>query len=143
LYLDALESETVRVFAAVDTSGSVDDRQIRALVGEVQGILRAYPSVICDLYYVDSQAHGPYALAADGVIPPPIGGGGTDFRPFFAAVEAARGAHETCLCVYLTDGYGDFPAEPPELPVLWVVTAGGRALEQFPFGQAVRMLEEG
>jgi predicted metal-dependent peptidase len=142
LYLDALESESLRVFVAVDTSGSVDDRQIRALVGEVQGILRAYPHVSCELYYADSQAYGPYPLSADSAIPPPIGGGGTDFRPFFAAIEGQRGPYETAVCIYLTDGYGDFPEAPPELPVLWVVTSGGRALELFPFGEAVRLLEE-
>ncbi|MFL5805173.1 MAG: DUF2201 family putative metallopeptidase [Roseiflexaceae bacterium] len=142
LYLDALESESVRVFVAVDTSGSVDDRQIRALVGEVQGILRAYPQVRCDLYYADAQAYGPYPLGADSAIPPPIGGGGTDFQPFFAAIEGQHSLHETAVCIYLTDGYGDFPAEPPDLPVLWVVTSGGRALEQFPFGEAVRLLED-
>jgi predicted metal-dependent peptidase len=142
LYLDALESETLRVYVAVDTSGSVDDHQIRALVGEVQGILRAYPHVSCDLYYADSQAYGPYPLAAGSAIPPPTGGGGTDFRPFFEAVAARRAAHETAVCIYLTDGYGDFPAEPPELPVLWVATAGGRALEQFPFGESVRLLDD-
>ena len=32
-------------------SGSVGDRQIRALAAEVQGILAAYPHVVCDLYY--------------------------------------------------------------------------------------------
>jgi predicted metal-dependent peptidase len=142
LYLDALEGEMVRVFVAIDTSGSVDDRQIRTLAGEVQGILRAYPHIRCDLYYADAHAYGPYPLAAEGELPPPIGGGGTDFRPFFAAVEAERSAHETCLCVYLTDGYGDFPAEPPDLPVLWVVNSGGRELGQFPFGEAMRILEE-
>ncbi|MDJ0712864.1 MAG: hypothetical protein QNJ54_01430 [Prochloraceae cyanobacterium] len=44
------------------------------------------------------------------------------------------------VCVYLTDGYGDFPPEPPELPVLWVVTLGGLDLSEFPFGEAVRLL---
>jgi predicted metal-dependent peptidase len=87
LYLEALASESVRVFVAVDTSGSVD------------------------------------------------------FRPFFAAVAERYDPHEQSVCVYLTDGYGDFPAEPPDIPVLWVVTAGGKALDGFPFGEAVRLLE--
>jgi predicted metal-dependent peptidase len=43
--------------------------------------------------------------------------------------------------VYLTDGNGDFPAAPPELPVPWVVTARGRDLDGFPFGEAARLLE--
>ncbi len=141
LYLEALVSESVRVFVAVDTSGSVDDRQIRALVAEVQGILSAYPHVICDLYYADAEAYGPYELTAHGDIPPPVGGGGTDFRPFFAAVAERYNPHEQSVCVYLTDGYGYVPAEPPDIPVLWVVTAGGKSLDAFPFGEAVRLLE--
>ena len=43
------------------------------------------------------------------------------------------------MAIYLTDGYGPFPAAAPGLPTLWVVTAGGRALEEFPFGKAVRL----
>jgi predicted metal-dependent peptidase len=142
LYLEALESESVRVYVAVDTSGSVDDRQIRALVGEVQGILSAYPHVICDLYYADADLYGPHRLTAHGEIPQPQGGGGTDFRPFFTAIAERHDAREPAVCVYLTDGYGDFPADPPELPVLWVVTAGGRALDAFPFGEAARLLAD-
>lgn len=142
LYLEALASDSVRVFVAIDTSGSIDERQIRALAGEVQGILGAYPHVACELYYADAAVYGPYELTAHGEIPPPIGGGGTDFRPFFDAVRERHDPRDQAVCVYLTDGYGDFPAEPPELPVLWVVTAGGRALEAFPFGEAVRLLEE-
>lgn len=140
LYLETMESETVRVYVAVDTSGSVDDQQIRALVGEVQGILSAYPHVICDLYYADADVYGPYPLTADSAIPQPQGGGGTDFRPFFTAVAEQHDRRSQAVCVYLTDGYGDFPTEPPELPVLWVVTAGGRALDTFPFGETVRLL---
>jgi predicted metal-dependent peptidase len=140
LYLDAMESESLRVCVAVDTSGSVDDRQVQTLVSEVQGILRAYPHVQCELYYADAQVYGPFPLAADSPIPPPIGGGGTDFRPFFTAVTQRYTPNESTICIYLTDGFGDFPAEPPELPVLWVVTAAGRALDRFPFGEAVRLL---
>ncbi|MCG8353668.1 MAG: VWA-like domain-containing protein [Chloroflexales bacterium] len=142
LYLEALEGETVRVFVAVDSSGSINDQQIRALVSEVQSILRSYPHLKCDLYYADDKAYGPYYLAADGEIPPPVGGDGADFQPFFAAVEANRNPSENCICVYLTDGFGIFPAHAPSLPMLWVVTPGERAFEEFPFGEAVRLVQE-
>ena len=140
LYLDVLEGEALRVYVAVDTSGSVDAQQLRLMVSEIQGILRAYPHVACDLYYADSHAYGPYPLADDEPPPPPVGDGGTDFRPFFAAVERDRRPFEHAVCIYLTDGFGDFPEQAPELPVLWVVTAGGRGLEAFPFGETVRMV---
>ena len=140
LYLDVLEGEALRVYVAVDTSGSVDAQQLRLMVSEIQGILRAYPHVACDLYYADSRAYGPYPLTDDEPPPAPVGDGGTDFRAFFATVERDRRPFEHAVCIYLTDGFGDFPEQAPELPVLWVVTAGGRGLEAFPFGETVRMV---
>ncbi|MEW6491458.1 MAG: VWA-like domain-containing protein [Cyanobacteriota bacterium] len=140
LYLEALEGESVQVFVAVDTSGSVGDQEMQLFLSEVGGILNAYPHLNCELYYADADAYGPYSLTNDSEIPRPVGGGGTSFVPFFDKVNTNRDWYTTGVCVYLTDGYGTFPAEPPSLPVLWVVTPGGLALEQFPFGEAVRLL---
>ena len=72
--------------------------------------------------------------------PKPQGGGGTSFVPFFDKVAQRWDGQTQGVCVYLTDGYGSFPDTAPELPVLWVVTPGGLALEEFPFGEAVRLL---
>ena len=90
----------------------------------------------------DAQCHGPFRLSAHGEIPQPIGGGGTGFRPFFEAVERNHNPHQNGVCVYLTDGFGDFPAQPPTLSVLWVVTPGGRNFEVFPSGETTRLLTE-
>jgi predicted metal-dependent peptidase len=120
LYLEALEGESLKICVAVDTSGSISDRDLGAFLGEVQGILRSYPHLTCFLYYVDAAAYGPYLLTADtdvSTIPRPVGGGGTDFRPFFNAVDRDTDADaETAnaraqgsvgiISVYLTDGYG-------------------------------------
>ncbi|GAB4200023.1 MAG: VWA-like domain-containing protein [Coleofasciculaceae cyanobacterium] len=140
LYLEALEGESVQVFVAVDTSGSVGEQEMQLFLSEVRGILSAYPHLNCQLYYVDADAYGPYSLGNDSEIPQPVGGGGTSFVPFFEKVKAANTDwHSDGVCVYLTDGYGTFPQLPPALPVLWVVTPGGLDLAQFPFGEAVRL----
>ena len=141
LYLETLSGENVRVAVAVDTSGSIANAQIQTFVSEVQGILQAYPHLRCDLYYADAELHGPFELAPSGPIPTPIGGGGTDFKPFFARVGDDQDPLAPNVCIYLTDGYGDFPALPPTIPTLWVVTPGGLDTEQFPFGEAVRLLK--
>ena len=143
LYLESLDGETVHVHVAVDTSGSISGSVMDAFLGEVRGILGAYPHVRCSLYYADAACYGPYDLTASDEIPQPQGGGGTDFRPFFAAVEAAREPNTTTLCVYLTDGYGSFPDvdQAPDIPTLWVVTPGGLALTNIPFGESVRLLD--
>jgi predicted metal-dependent peptidase len=141
LYLEALEGESVKVYIAIDTSGSVGDRELGLFLSEVRGILQSYPHLVGELYYADADAYGPYDLNSNSPIPKPIGGGGTSFIPFFEQVKNRHQFdHQAGVCVYLTDGFGSFPSDIPELPVLWVVTPGGLDLKKFPFGEAVRLL---
>lgn len=142
LYLDALVGEKLRVFIAVDTSGSVGRAEMSLFLGEVQAILGAYPHLEAILYYTDAACYGPYELSAHATIPPPVGGGGTDFRPFFLAVERTLDDHHNSICIYLTDGYGSFPSVSPSLPTLWVLAPGGIREKSVPFGEAVRLLPE-
>lgn len=144
LYVETLEGESVDVDVCIDTSGSVDDRQLSMFLAELRGIVRSYPSVRCRLYYADAQCHGPFEVDANRPFDVAQGGGGTDFRPFFAAVAArvaADGAHSNAspTVIYITDGYGMFPQTAPDLDVLWVVTAGGRRSCDFAFGTVLRM----
>ena len=140
LYLENLEGESVKVYVAVDTSGSIDNQQLKTFLSEVNGILNSYPHLECELYYADADVYGAYELNPNSEIPKPQGGGGTSFVPFFDKVTATWDGMVTAVCVYLTDGYGMFPVTPPELPVLWVVTPGGLDLARFPFGEAVRLV---
>ncbi|MGB8698961.1 MAG: VWA-like domain-containing protein [Thermosynechococcaceae cyanobacterium] len=140
LYLEALVGESVQVFVAVDTSGSIDNDQLQMFLSEVQGILGAYPHLQCELYYADADAYGPFELNPGSPIPNPQGGGGTSFIPFFEKVDERWDRLTQAVCIYLTDGYGNFPEPSPELPTLWVVTPGGLDLPQFPFGEAIRLL---
>jgi predicted metal-dependent peptidase len=142
LYLEALQSTSVRVYVAIDTSGSVNPTLLALFMSEIHGILGAYPHLECDLYYVDCDAHGPYSISIDSPMPPPEGGGGTSFIPFFDRVRAAWDEHSQAICIYLTDGYGEFPTPAPALPTLWVVTPGGLDLARFPFGEAVRLIDD-
>ena len=142
MYLETLEGETVFVAIAVDTSGSIHNQQVQGFLNEVQSILLAYPHLKCELYYADADLHGPYPVTPYGNLPTPIGGGGTDFRPFFTKLTREYSPWVTTVAVYLTDGYGFFPTQPPPFPVLWVVTPGGKDSKQFPFGETVRLLGE-
>ena len=140
LYLETLQGESVKVYVAVDTSGSIDDRLLKMFLSEVKGILNSYPHLECELYYADADVYGAFELNPDSKIPQPQGGGGTSFAPFFHKINNSWDGMTTTVCVYLTDGYGTFPDTAPELPVLWVVTPGGLDLAQFPFGETVRLL---
>lgn len=139
LYLEQLEGESVEVYCCIDTSGSVGEEELRLFMGELQGILSAYPLLRCWLFYADASCYGPYELQTDSNIPAPEGGGGTDFRPFFRKVSKHWSREKQAVCVYLTDGYGDFPKKEPELPALWVVVPGGLEDREFPWGEVVRL----
>ncbi len=140
LYLEELVGESVEVAVCVDTSGSISGRQLDAFLGELRGIVSSYPHLKAALYYADAALAGPYEVSASTEIPAPVGGGGTDFRPFFDAITKTP-APNTRVLVYLTDGYGTFPAKAPDDATLWVVNAGGLASEQFPFGEVARLRE--
>lgn len=139
LYLETLAGESVKVYAAIDTSGSIDPTQLAEFLGAIEGILSAYPQIDCELYFADTQLYGPYVLRTGITLPIPEGGGGTSFVPFFSHLQATDDGLTPAVCVYLTDGFGLFPVETPPLPVLWVVTPGGRLLSDFPFGETIRL----
>ena len=142
LYLETLEDQNLRVVVCVDTSGSINEELISALMTEVQGVLRAYPGLSCTLFFADAELYGPYDITSDNEMPAAQGGGGTDFRPLFEvlAVDPPGGEPPT-VCIYMTDGYGDFPAAEPRYPVLWAITPGGLDEENFPWGEAVRLVD--
>ena len=141
LYLETLEDQGLRIAVAVDTSGSIDDDAISALITEVRAVVASYPAIECWLYYADAELHGPWKLTATSDMPVPQGGGGTDFRPFFAALHlwAVEEGPPPSVCIYLTDGYGDFPTEVPDVPTLWAVVPGGLEDDRFPFGEVARI----
>jgi predicted metal-dependent peptidase len=143
LYLEALHGESVRVYIAIDTSGSIKATALGLFLAEVRSILGAYPHLVCDLYYVDSDVYGPHALTSYSTLPIPRGGGGSSFATFFDRVSETCNEQVQPVCIYLTDGYGEFPTTEPSLPTLWVVTPGGLDLAKFPFGETVRLLDRG
>ena len=141
MYLDTLAGESVKVLVCIDTSGSIANDEMQIFVSELREILRAYPHLRCELFYADAALFGPYVLNAHSPLPPPQGGGGTDFRPFFERIATHEFLAGNTVAIYLTDGYGEFPARPPRCPVLWVVSPGGLDMDRFPFGEAVRLLK--
>ena len=140
LYIDEFSGDAVRVHLAIDTSGSIGEDELSTFMAEVTGILGSYPHVVCNLYYADADIYGPWQLGRGDEPPRPKGGGGTSFVPFFDRISKDPDASEDDLLVYLTDGYGAFPATPPPQPVLWVVTPGALQSSGFPFGRVVRLI---
>ena len=139
LYLEDVVGESVEVAICIDTSGSIGSAELSAFMGEIQGILDAYPQIRGNLFFADAALYGPYEFGKDAAIPEARGGGGTAFEPFFQWVQQQETDGSMPLCIYFTDGYGSFPSKPPESPVLWVMVSGGLESTQLPFGEVARL----
>jgi hypothetical protein len=135
--LPSLRSASGHVVVAVDTSGSVGDADLAAFVGEINA-LKGTLSVRTTLLACDSALAegGPWVAEPWEPLELPRqlgGGGGTDFRPVFDWV--ARSGERPDALIYFTDAEGEFPAQPPDYPVMWLVK--GRAL--VPWGRRVAL----
>lgn len=120
IYLPDMFSEGCSVAVAIDTSGSIGPDEIQAFVSETVGILRSRNVRSIRIFACDAAVHLDETLNAWDSIPEDFpGGGGTDFRPVFDALEDSP-QRPACL-VYLTDGMGNYPEDPPAYPVLWVM----------------------
>ena len=107
-----------KLVVAVDTSGSIGEKELSEFLIEINGISRAGAEIT--LIECDCKVHtvNPYKR---GKMPQFKGGGGTDFDPVMQWLHDNR--HERFGgCIYLTDGCAPKPTVDPRCPVLWVIT---------------------
>lgn len=122
LYLEYLQSEQLHVDIIIDTSGSIKRDQLSRFMNEVEAILNSHPDIIARLFYIDVELNGPHLLQRNQPLPQPVGDGGTSFMPYFNFLATEHSLLECpSVAIYFTDGFGEFPAKPPDIDVLWVV----------------------
>lgn len=136
LYLPSTRNNRLRVWVAVDTSGSTASYIPRFLT-ELARLLGSFDRVEltlieCDTEiksverYDESQIHKLKRKQVQGF-------GGTSLMPPF---ELASKEGADCL-VYLTDGFGPAPENPPTFPVLWVMPRSGT--KPVEWGEEIRI----
>ena len=133
LYLPGpTEIEGGKFVVAIDTSGSMSDRALSLVLGEVDAIRR---SCACELTVLqfDATIHAKAEFSRwseeDAQIGSTkvmrfLGRGGTDLRlPFIWAENERRTGRSISALIVCTDGYGPLPPRAPEgLPVLFLLT---------------------
>jgi predicted metal-dependent peptidase len=126
LYLPSRKDEFLAVAIAIDTSGStVND--LPGFLAELKGILSSFGRYEVTLMECDTAVKhvrrfsewDPFEVEEFNF----HGFGGTDFRPVFRYID--EHVLEPKLLVFMTDGYGQAPVNPPPYPVLWVLTSDG------------------
>ncbi|MBD3350815.1 MAG: hypothetical protein GF364_04935, partial [Candidatus Lokiarchaeota archaeon] len=109
---------------AIDTSGSINKKQLNEFITEINGIVGQFTSyhifvMSCDAQIHDLLEYDTYNPIKPGEILKLRGGGGTDFRPVFRLLNK-KYEKPDCL-IYMTDGYGTFPNRAPRYPVIWLL----------------------
>ncbi len=132
-----LHSQSVNVVVALDTSGSVRQKELMAFLSEIDA-LKGQVRAEITLHACDDKldSNGPWRFASWEPVRLPeevCGGGGTDFRPLFDWV--AREHISPDLLVYFTDAQGSFPEREPPYPVIWLV----KGKVGVPFGIRVQL----
>lgn len=122
--LPGMRAPVASVAVVADTSGSITEEQVRAILTETGAVMKnlagdAITFIACD---AEVQSHI-RTRSLEGVKMAMKGGGGTDFRPAFKALEASKPRPD--LAIFATDGYGDYPARPPRgMKVIWLNIGG-------------------
>lgn len=137
LYLPGLHSEELgEVVVAIDTSGSVSERDLATFAGEIQSILDAFDCDAVILYHDTVIQREQRWRSSDGPLTlDPLGGGGTSHACVFDWLDRSEVLPSCVVC--LTDLETQFPSSSPDLPVLWAVI--GDTNIRPPFGQCVRI----
>lgn len=141
------KSPAMRLVVAIDTSGSISDKDLAVFAAEIRGIQRR---TLCEVYVIacDCRVHGVWKLkhdqgnrneltSIDGQTVEFAGQGGTDFAP--AIAEAAK--LNPSAMVYLTDLEGPAGEPPKGFDVIWAVPAEfPKAQSTPPFGKIIEIL---
>lgn len=142
LYLPSARSDTLgRIVVAIDTSGSISQRDLDEFVSELTAILEIYDVeldvIMCDTRIGWSGHFGKHEEVKLSI----RGGGGTNFRPPFEFVENKQ--IEPVCFLYFTDLYcSSYPDSAPSYPVLWIWKNEGAESPPYqgpPFGEVIKM----
>lgn len=130
------------VLFMVDTSGSINDKELSSVYSEIKGAIEQFDGKLSGklgFFDWDVKEPQPFENVDDLTRIIPYGGGGTDFTVIFEYIKENYSNELPACVVIFTDGDGPYPDEEDtmSLPVLWIVN-NNRHIP--PFGKVIRIL---
>ena len=120
---------------AIDTSGSISNKQLKIFLGEVKGIMDSFQDYKIHIWSFDTEVHNPEVFTPDKDITDyqPGGFGGTEFEANWTWMKE-EGVQPKKLIVF-TDGYpwGSWGDEN-YCDTLWVIHSNHDKELEAPFG---------
>lgn len=133
-------NDIIDIVFIMDTSGSVSNKQAGYALGIFQDILTNLPVGRVRYMEVDAAVAKDIYVGKEGFPEPEIsitGRGGTSFIPPFTVLQEDEDGFVPNIGIYVTDGCGSFPPDPPDFPVLWVYNHKSARIPQPPWGEFV------
>ncbi|MBE6814213.1 MAG: hypothetical protein E7522_02065 [Ruminococcaceae bacterium] len=135
-------AEIKNVLFMIDTSGSVDARELGRVYSELSSAIEMFNGCISGyIGFFDTEVSKvePLSECSDVYNITPSGGGGTDFHCIFRYVKNKMQDNLPSCIIIFTDGFGSCPETAPiNIPILWLVSSK----EKLPFGRVVRYSSE-
>jgi predicted metal-dependent peptidase len=133
------------ILLCLDTSGSMGQEQLASAFREMIGVFKTLPST-SHVWYMEADADvacQPRMVRVRDLSRVEIHGrGGTDFRPAVAYAEKMKPRPD--LLIYLTDGDGFAPTEPPRgIEVIWCVVPSYWRKKPAPWGKTIFVDSDG
>lgn len=145
-YMPHLLREMLEVVVAVDTSGSISQKELTEFLSECISIAKSFVNlrmtmIICDCNISDiiEVTNGNIQKIMDLKIK---GGGGTSHKPIYSHIK--ENMANTKILINFTDGYTEFPDKkevPYNLNSLWVITSDGCNINEIPnyLGERIKL----
>jgi predicted metal-dependent peptidase len=116
--------EEIDVVVAIDMSGSISDRQAKAFLGEIGGMMDAFDGYKVHVFCFDTETYNPKDFTSDNLDTideyEPQGGGGTDFGVIFDYLKEIGNVPKRLIV--FTDGYpcGTW-GDPDYCDTTWII----------------------
>jgi len=132
-FLPQFSGEKVKIYVAIDTSGSIDQKILTAFMTETYAIISSFDTIDMTLLSVDARLQNIQKVhnINDALNFKLKGGGGTDFRDAFKYLEEQGDCNGL---VFFSDMYATFPNKEPFFKTLWISTTNKEA----PFGTTIK-----
>lgn len=125
-----VRSEGLRLYVAIDTSGSMSSEDLGKLASVLKHLSETY-DIEGKVLLCDAKLHEEVDIHTWLRHPYAKGRGGTDYKPVFDKLVRER---FDGLLIYMTDAVCEFPPKPP-FDIIWVLTTN----KDVPYGKVVRI----
>ena len=117
IYMPSVVRENVEIVVAVDTSGSIGQKELTEFLSEICSIARSFSNISMDLVIGDCQLTNHYQITNNtigDILSLKIGGGGGTSHKFVQEWMEENKPNAKLL-IALTDGYSDIQSVFPEI----------------------------